>query len=96
MFKTKKAHDPLEELQERIAFLEGQTTTLMHFMSNRGHIVRCLREKLEPGSVERGLVDLMLTLDREAFAKAFAVEVGSGQQQGHEAFVSAMSRGLRS
>jgi hypothetical protein len=87
MFKARKAHDPVEDLQERVAHLEGINATLMHYMSNRGNIVRSVRETLQVGTVERGLVDLMLTLEREAFAKAFATEVGDQQQAGHEAFV---------
>ena len=96
MFKPKTAKDAVDDLERRLAFLEGQNATLIQFISNRGHIVRCLREKLEPGTVERGLIDLILTLEREAFAKAFALEVAPAQQAGHESFVSTVGRSLRS
>ncbi len=96
MFKAKKTRDPVEDLQERVAYLEGLTAGLLQYDSNRATMVRCVREKTPAGSVERALTDLILTMEREAFAKTFAGEVKDIQQTGHHAFISVMSRSLRS
>lgn len=96
MFKTRKAQNPVEELQDRVAYLEGVNGTMLYFMSNRGHTIRAMRQKTAEGSVERAFADLMLCIEREAFSKAFGNEVPDCQQQGHETFISAMSRCLRS
>ena len=96
MFKPKKAQDPIEELQDRVAYLEGVNAILLQYLSNRGHIVRGVREGLQPGTIERGLMDLMITVERDAFGKAYATEVNDAQQSGHDSFVTIMSRALRS
>ncbi len=96
MFRARKDQDLVEQLQARVAHLEGLNAALTQYMSNRGNIIRSLRDTLPAGTVERGIADLLLTLEREAYAKVFANEVGDQQQTGHEAFVSVMSRALRS
>lgn len=96
MFKAKKAHDPIEELQDRVAHLEGLNSGLLQYASNRAHMIRGLREKTAEGTIERALTDLMLTIEREAFCKTFSADVTDNQEPGHQAFVSVMSRALRS
>jgi hypothetical protein len=95
MFKTRKAHDPLEVLQDRVAHLEGLSAGLLQYASNRANLIRTLRDKTPSGTVERGLMDLLLTMEREAFCKTFSADVTDDQQDGHQSFVSVMSRSLR-
>ncbi len=95
MFKPKKSPETDHDLRDRVAYLEGLTTGFLHYSSNRVHILNALRDKLPEGSVERGLVDLLFTLERDSYAKTFALEVTGEQEAGHEAFISTMSRALR-
>ncbi len=95
MFKPKKSPETDHDLRDRVAYLEGLTTGFLHYSSNRANILSALRERLPTGSVERGLADLLFTLERDAYAKTFGVEVTGEQEAGHEAFISTMSRALR-
>ncbi len=96
MFKTsKKAPAPDAELTDRVARLEGLMESFLQYSFSRGKILNALSTRLPEGTVERGLVDLMFTLERDAFAKTFAIELQGDQQAGHEAFVSLMSKALR-
>lgn len=85
--------DPfLVDLHGRLTYLEGVTAGLAAQCAQRVLVLRALRERLDTGTVERGLADLLFVLERESSAQLGASSLNPAQRAAYRGFTSRMQR----
>jgi hypothetical protein len=82
----------LMDLHGRVARLEGVAAGLAAQGAQRVMVLKSLRERLQAGTVERGLVDLLFTLERDASRGLESADLAPAQRGGYVRFASAMQR----